>query len=181
MNRSIDIRSLTPRHIELLYEIDRSEHIDMLYSVQDHELVGRQVDIDVPQWSPEGKSDHSVGRLVEECRPIAEAGATLLGAYDDDEFLGLAMVVGDFEPGMAWLSLLHVSRPHRRQGAALPLWNAAAAIGRGAGATSMYVSATTSRSAVGFYRDRGCELADPPHPDLLAKEPEDIHFVCPLD
>ena len=176
----IDIRYLAPSDIELLNKIDRSEVIDTLYSVQDHELVARTVDVDVPDWSREGDGEHSVRQLVEHWRPIAEAGATLLGAYDGDEFLGLAMVVDQLEPGMAWLGLLHVGRPHRRRGAAQALWNAAAEIGRSAGATSMYVSATPSGSAVGFYLDRGCELADPPNPDLLADEPEDIHFVCPI-
>jgi hypothetical protein len=44
----------------------------------------------------------------------------------------------------------------------------------------MYVSATPTGSAVGFYLGRGCRLADPVHPDLFAQEPEDIHLVCPL-
>jgi hypothetical protein len=44
----------------------------------------------------------------------------------------------------------------------------------------MYVSATPTGSAVGFYLSRGCHLADPPHPALLASEPDDIHLVCPL-
>jgi hypothetical protein len=34
---------------------------------------------------------------------------------------------------------------------------------------------------VGFYLRQGCRLADPVHPDLWAKEPDDIHLVCPLD
>jgi len=44
----------------------------------------------------------------------------------------------------------------------------------------MYVSATPTGSAVGFYLSRGCELADPPHAELFALEPEDIHLVCEL-
>ena len=42
------------------------------------------------------------------------------------------------------------------------------------------MSATPTGSAVGFYLSRGCVLADPPHPQLFAEEPEDIHFVLPL-
>jgi hypothetical protein len=44
----------------------------------------------------------------------------------------------------------------------------------------MYVSAVPSGSAVGFYLSRGCELAEEPHRDLFAHEPEDIHLVCPI-
>lgn len=180
MSGVIDVRQLAPGDIDLIGEIDRSEHINLLYSVEGKELVARAAEIEVPPWDREGTGEHSVGNLVDHFRPIVDAGAALLGAYEGDEFLGLAVVDGAFEPGMAWLGLLHVSRQHRRRGAASALWAAAAEIGRNAGAGSMYVSATPSSSAVGFYLDRGCELADPPHPDLLADEPEDIHFVCSI-
>jgi hypothetical protein len=40
-------------------------------------------------------------------------------------------------------------------------------------ATSIYVSAAPTGSAVGFYLNQGCQLADPVHPALFAKEPED--------
>jgi GNAT superfamily N-acetyltransferase len=85
-----------------------------------------------------------------------------------------------FEPELAWLAWLHVSRPYRRRGVARALWKAAADTARRGGARSMYVSATPTGSAVGFYVSEGCRLAEPPHPDLLAEEPEDIHLVCPL-
>ena len=58
----------------------------------------------------------------------------------------------------------------------------ASAIAEGAvlfGATSVYVSATPTGSAVGFYLGRGCTLADPVHPALFADEPDDIHLVFP--
>ena len=77
-------------------------------------------------------------------------------------------------------ALLHVSRSYRRRGAATALWRAAADIAREAGATSMYVSATETGSAVGFYLRQGCRLADPVHPVLFEHEPEDIHLVCEL-
>ena len=48
------------------------------------------------------------------------------------------------------------------------------------GAESIYVSATPTESAVGFYLRQGCRLAHPVHPDLFAAEPEDIHLVRSL-
>ena len=95
--------------------------------------------------------------------------------------MGLATVHPTFEPGLAWLATLHVSRPHRRSGAASALWDAGVALAREAGARSLYVSATPTGSAVGFYLGRGCRLADPVHPGLFAREPEDIHLTCALD
>jgi hypothetical protein len=44
----------------------------------------------------------------------------------------------------------------------------------------LYVSATPSESALGFYRSLGARLADPVDPDLFAREPEDVHLVLEL-
>lgn len=95
--------------------------------------------------------------------------------------MGLATVHPTFEPALAWLATLHVSRPHRPRGAASVLWDAAVGLAREAGARRLYVSATPTGSAVGFYLGRGCRLADPVHPELVAREPHDIHLVCLLD
>jgi len=181
VNERIEIRQLSPDEILLIGDIDRSEHVSALYTVEDQQLVRRTADIDVPQWRQDDRSDHSVGGLVDHFRPIVADGANLLGAHDEEVLLGLAIVDTDFEPALAWLALLHVGRPHRRRGVASALWTAAEQVALEAGAEAMYVSATPSDSAVGFYLSRGCRLADPPHPDLLAEEPEDIHFVCPID
>jgi len=135
---------------------------------------------EVPPWDPVGTGPFSVAAHIAFCEPLVARGADLLGAFHGDEFMGLAVVDGRFEPDRAWLAFLHVSRPHRRRGAASALWSAAVDIALGAGARSMYVSATPTGSAVGFYLSRGCTLADPVHPDLYAMEPDDIHLVCEL-
>lgn len=80
----------------------------------------------------------------------------------------------------AWDPNLHLSRPYRRKGVAQALWNVAVDIAVADGAESMYVSATPTGSAVGFYLRQGCRVAQPVHPELFAEEPEDIHLVCPL-
>jgi ribosomal protein S18 acetylase RimI-like enzyme len=181
VDESIEIRRLSPDEICLIGNIDRSEHVNALYTVENEQLVHRLVGIDAPSWNRDSAGEHSVGTLIEHWRPVVVDGADLLGAYDQNEFLGLVIVDGAFEPGMARLAFLHVSRPHRRRGVASALWLAAEKVAADAGVKAMYVSATPSDSAVGFYLSRGCRLANPPHPDLLAEEPEDIHFVCPID
>jgi GNAT superfamily N-acetyltransferase len=176
----IEIRELDAAGIELIGEIDRSEHIDLQYTVEDGRLHSERVDFDVPRWDSEGHGDHSSARRITEFRPIVESGATLLGAFVDDLFAGIAIVDPCFEPATAWFAFLHVSRAYRRRGVASALWAAGARIAADADATSMYVSATPSGSAVGFYTSRGCRLATPPQPALFAKEPEDIHLICPI-
>ena len=104
----------------------------------------------------------------------------LLGTFAEEHVAGLAVVDPEFEPRSAWLAFLHVSRPYRRRGAARALWAAAVDIARAAGAESLYVSATPTGSALGFYLGQGCRLADPVHPTLFAAEPDDIHLVCPI-
>ena len=175
------IRHLDASDVSLIARIDRSEHVDVQYAARDGELVAAPVLMeDIPTW-PDDDSEHSITKMLEFCTPIVEGGATLLGAFtDDDELAGLAIVDPTFEPPLAWLALLHVSRPHRRTGAATALWAEAARLARAAGAASMYVSATQTGSAVGFYLSQGCRLADPVHPVLFEHEPEDIHLVCEL-
>ena len=171
-----EVRRLGRDHVRLIAQIDRSEHVDRLHRVVDGRLASSPLDDDVPPWDRTQIAKH-----IDTCGGHVEAGATLFGAIgEDDATLGLAVVDPSFEPGLAWLAWFHVSRPHRRQGVATALWSAAADVASAAGATAMYVSATPTGSAVGFYRGRGCVLADPPHPRLFADEPEDIHLTCPL-
>jgi ribosomal protein S18 acetylase RimI-like enzyme len=179
----MNVRRLEASDVDLVASIDRSEHVEVQYRIDNGHLVERPVSMaDIPAWDQDGSGEHSVAAHMAFCASVVADGAALLGAFDEDgEVLGLATVHPTFEPGLAWLATLHVSRAHRRRGVASALWDAAAALAREAGAGSLYVSATSTGSAVGFYLGRGCQLADPVHPALFAHEPEDIHLVCPLD
>jgi N-acetylglutamate synthase-like GNAT family acetyltransferase len=177
------VRRLDASDVELVAAIDRSERVETQYRVEAGRLVETPVVLaDIPPWDPLGSGEHSVARHRSFCASILADGAALFGAFDDDgAVMGLATVHPTFEPGLAWLATLHVSRVHRRRGAASALWDASVALARDAGARSLYVSATPTGSAVGFYLGRGCRLADPPHPNLVADEPADIHLVCDID
>ena len=177
------VRRLEPSDVALVASIDRSEHVEVQYRVGDGRLVEAPVFMaDIPPWDRDGSGEHSVASHIAFCSSIVADGAALLGAFDDDgELMGLATVHPKFEPRLAWLATLHVSRAHRPRGAASALWDAGVALAREAGARSFYVSATPTGSAVGFYLSRGCRLADPVHPELFTREPEDIHLVCLLD
>ncbi|HUF32905.1 MAG TPA: GNAT family N-acetyltransferase [Acidimicrobiales bacterium] len=179
----MNVRRLEPSDVALVASIDRSEHVEVQYRIEDGRLVeGPPFKVDIPPWDADGSGEHSVASHIAFCASVVADGASLLGAFDDaGELMGLATVHPTFEPGLAWLATLHVSRAHRRRGAASALWEVGAALARGAGAQSLYVSATPTGSAVGFYLSRGCRLADPVHSELFAHEPEDIHLVCPLD
>jgi GNAT superfamily N-acetyltransferase len=175
------VERLSAGDVSLVATIDRSEHVEVQYAVLDGQMTEQPVVVaDVPAWDLTGSGPFSVASKRDFCASVIARGGVLLGAFDEEHTLGLAVVDPSFESQLAWLAFLHVSRPHRRRGAARALWEAAADLARAAGATSMYVSATPTGSAVGFYLSRGCRLADPVHPELFAAEPEDIHLVCSL-
>lgn len=176
------VRQLGPADLPFLGEIDRSEHLRLLYSVEDQQLVSRQADVEVPAWDPVGHGDHSVAGMIGFAQPVVARGGDFLGAFVADELAGIAIAESVFESGLAWLALLHVNRGHRRRGVASVLWEATADRARAAGSYAIYVSATPSDSAVAFYLSRGCRLATPSeiNDDLFALEPGDIHLICEL-
>jgi ribosomal protein S18 acetylase RimI-like enzyme len=172
------VRKLSADDVSLIATIDRSEHVDVEYAVIDGRLTERPVTMtDVPPWDASGSGPHSVAAKIAFCASAIADGGVLLGAFDAASPAGFAVVDPAFEARLAWLAFLHVSRPHRRRGAARALWDEAVSLAVAADAASLYVSATPTGSAVGFYLRQGCQLADPPHPVLFDKEPEDIHFV----
>jgi GNAT superfamily N-acetyltransferase len=178
----IEIRRLPASEVGVIAGIDRSEHVDVQYEVRDGRIAECPVVVtEIAEWSPVGDGEHTVAHHLEACTEhLARGGILIAGSTDSGATAGAAIVIPDFEPPMAWLAWLHVSRPYRRRGVADALWTEAAAIARAAGATSMYVSATPTGSAVGFYLAHGAILADPVHPTLFEHEPEDIHLVAPL-
>jgi ribosomal protein S18 acetylase RimI-like enzyme len=175
------VRNLRAEDVSLVATIDRSERVDVEYRVIDGQLQQVPAAItEVPAWDPNGSGPHSVAAHIAFCTSVVARGGVLLGAFAAEHTAGLAMVVPTLEPRLAWLAFLHVSRPYRRMGAAQALWNAAVDISVASGARSIYVSATPTESAVGFYLRQGCRLAHPVHPDLFAAEPDDVHLVCSL-
>lgn len=176
-----DIRRLGADDLDVIARIDRSEHVELEYRVLDGELIERPITMaDIPRWDPVGTGPFSVAAQIAFCEPVVAGGAAFLAAFDRDDPAGVVVVDPVFEPPMAWLAYLHVSRPHRRRGVATALWTAAADVAIASGATSMYVSAVPTGSAIGFYLGRGCELAHRPHPKLYELEPDDVHLVCAL-
>lgn len=160
--------------------IDRSEEVRLAYRVVAGRLEPYPVEWTIPPWDAVGTGEHSVAIRAGFLMSVVERGGRVLTARLGGDVAGVAVVEAGFEPDLAWLTFLHVGRPFRRRGAASALWDAAAALAADAGASRVYVSATPTESAVGFYLSRGCVLADPPHPGLFDLEPEDVHLVAPL-
>jgi ribosomal protein S18 acetylase RimI-like enzyme len=173
----ITIREMTIEELDKLAEIDRSEHVTILYKMVGGQLTSQDVDIQVPNWKRDGK-EHSVENMIQSNREIClQHRCVLLGAFDKERLAGIAILRYDLTEDMAQLALLHVSRTYRRQGIARKLSEKMFLLAKADGAKRMYVSATESNSAVGFYTSQGFEVTDTPHAELLALEPYDIHMI----
>jgi GNAT superfamily N-acetyltransferase len=81
---------------------------------------------------------------------------------------------------MAQLDALFVSNGYRRRGIATRLLSRIVRLARADGADQLYVSATPSESAVGFYTSQGFRLAEKVNRELYLLEPEDIHMIRSL-
>jgi GNAT superfamily N-acetyltransferase len=172
------IVQMTSQDLDRLHELDRSEHIQVLYALQEGALVSRAVDVTVPRWTPEQTERH-----IQSLRPELEEGGVLLGALDGDQLAGAAALGAKFrgeKRDTLQLVFLHVSAACRRQGIATRLFQEAAALARAREAGCLYISATESESALGFYFSQGCTLAPHVDPELYALEPKDIHLILAL-
>jgi ribosomal protein S18 acetylase RimI-like enzyme len=176
----VQIRLLPSSDIERIAEIDRSEHVTLNYVYRDGKLETEKVDWHVPRWPLDGPGDFSVEAKIAAWGPILQDGGVMLGALDGDRLVGVAILRPKLTESMAQLAVLHVSNAYRRQGIATRLTQRAIRLAKEAGAKDMYVSATPSQSAVGFYQSQGFELVEKVHPELYALEPEDIHMIKTL-
>lgn len=170
----IQIRSLAADELTLLAQIDVSEKVTLIYRWRNGRLEAVECESARPTWSASDWARH-----------VTEWQANLqpdlwLGAVDGERLAGAASLRYRLHPKMAQLTTLHIDRNHRRQGVASQLMAEVKRLARESGAESLYVSATESQSAVGFYLSQGFVPTNEPDPRLFALEPEDIHMVCSL-
>lgn len=173
---SITYRRLENSEVERIRDIDRTERVRTGYRVEGDQLVRMKVQWDSSPWREEG-DEHSFPAMIRSLKNHLANHAIMLGAFDGDRLVGLAAFQPQLTETMAQLALLHVSNGYRRQGIASHLFIEIVDMAHEAGASHLYVSATPSESAVGFYRSRGFVWTQTPHPELFALEPEDIHMV----
>lgn len=177
----ITLRDLQVDELGRVGEIDRREHVTLVYRVEDGVLVSEAIDSQAERWSAERVAGY-VRRLV----MCLQSGGMCFGAEDSAEGGRLAGVAAlgaepvETRPSLLELKFMHVSQPYRRQGVAGRLLERVESEARRRGAEGLYISATPTGSAVGFYLSRGATLLAPPDPALLAVEPEDIHLGLPL-
>ena len=176
----MEYRWMVPDEMHRLKDIDRTEKIRIGYVVEDGQLHQSDVNWDTPTFFLEGEGEHTVSHNVEFCLDHLRAGGRSMGAFHGGKLVGVCVMRPNIRRGMAQLAFLHVSNGYRRQGIGSHLTRAVIKDAQTSGADKIYVSATPSGSAVGFYLSHGFELVEEVIPELFDLEPEDIHLVKTL-
>lgn len=173
------VRPLGRAEIPQVWTSDRAERTDGIYTLRDGGPLLQPAQIEVRGWPP-GEAEKYTPLLL----ACYDRGGSFTGAFDGAALAGAAAVDALWRGprgDLLQLEFLHVGRAYRGQGLGRRLFAHAQAIAQARGARGLYVSATPSRHTVDFYRSLGCQVTATPAPGLFALEPEDIHFVCPLE
>jgi ribosomal protein S18 acetylase RimI-like enzyme len=158
-------------------EIDRAERIRTGYIYERGRLQKIKVNWDTPSFLVDGEGEHTVAHQIKFCRDHLERNGRMFGAFDDELLVGLGIVQHEIREGTAQLAYLHVSSGYRRRGIGSQITKELIREAKRAGAERLYVSATPSGSAVGFYHSHGFKSVDAPIPELFELEPDDIHMI----
>lgn len=177
---SLILRWMENHEVDKLADLDRSEPVNTSYLLEEGKLVAKPVDWNVPSFFLEGDGDHSLAEQIRFCQSHLENGAGMIGAFNEGRLVGTGIITPEVRPGMAQLAYLHVSDGYRRQGIATRILQELIGWASARGARLIYVSATPSGSAVGFYLSHGFVPAEEPLPELFDLEPEDIHMIKQL-
>jgi GNAT superfamily N-acetyltransferase len=173
----IDVRDLARRELSRVGEIDRTEQINVLFEQRGTELVARHGSWTASPWDPAGRGEHSVYAMRQAVEHYADAGGAVRGAFSVGRLVGIGVVVPHLRPAIALLAFLHVSQEFRAAGIGSRLLTDLEVVARRSGDTAIVVSATPSENTVRFYLGRGYRLMAQPLPELVEREPEDIHMA----
>ncbi|MFS0722386.1 GNAT family N-acetyltransferase [Paenibacillus sp. 1P07SE] len=171
----IIFRKLSVHDAIQLGDIDRSEYIELIYRMEDNQLVEDKEDPhECPSWT-EDMLDELKERFVDE---LANGG-TAYGAFDQDTLVGFGVLAHKFRgdcKDQLQIDLMYVSRAYRRKGIGTRILDELSNEARKKGAKSLYISSTETQSAVSFYRNNGSRITQQVDEELFEKEPLDIHM-----
>lgn len=174
----ITYRELTPADVHQLKEIDRSEHIELIYEMDNEQLVEIKTDHECPTWDAMLLSEIEERFIYE-----LENGGMAVGTFAGDILVGfgvLAHKLRGVRQDQLQVDLMYVSRQYRRQGIGTQLLDRLSNEARSRGAAALYISSTETRSAVSFYQSNGSHLTKEIDDELFNKEPKDIHMMINL-
>jgi len=172
----VTLRPLARDEIDQIWTIDRSEVIHNIYTLDRGVLILKPAFCDARGWPP-GEVETSMP-LFHAC---FDRGGAFHGMFDELRLIGAIVIDSNFlgpNRDQLQVKFLYVSQGYRARGVGKCLLEHARTTARKRGAKHLYVSSTPSENTVNFYRRLGCVVAAEPDPELLALEPDDIHFLC---
>ena len=172
--RAITIRRLSEDDLRLARGIDVSEDGQGRFRYIDGELTPEPGAWHRPAWDAREWED----KLTEWADVLG--WDVVIGAFDGATLVGMASLRYRLTETRAQLVSLHVDRAHRRRGVATRLVRELTRLARRSNARELYVSATSSASAVGFYTGHGFAPTARVDQRLYDLEPEDIHMTLTL-
>lgn len=168
-------KPMSPAELSRVEEIDVTESGHLVYHYREGKLETKR-----QAWH-RGHRDAAIwGNYIQRWKAVLERGGVALGAFDGQRLVGMAVLEYHLTEQMAHLVALFVSKDSRRHGVAAQLTQEVMRLAKAQGADQLYVSATPSESAIGFYLSQGFALAKQVHKELYALEPEDIHLLRQL-
>ncbi|HEY1388337.1 MAG TPA: GNAT family N-acetyltransferase [Ktedonobacterales bacterium] len=171
----MQLRPIAIHELARVEGIDVSESGSAVYSVVESQLILRE-----ETWQRPHRSATHWQPYIEHWEGLMEQGGAAIGAFADSRLVGIAVIRYHLTESMAQLDALFVDGAYRRRGVATALVEDVSRLARASGAQELYVSATPSESAVGFYTSQGFALARPVNAELYEREPDDIHMVRAL-
>jgi ribosomal protein S18 acetylase RimI-like enzyme len=172
---SYGIRRMPIEQIGRICEIDVSERGEVVYK-----WANGCVEATAQRWNRPRYDDAGWRERAEMVAAAIAQGGTALGAFHGQRLVGFAALRFRLTADVSQLVALWVSRRHRRQGIATALTTELIRLTKAEGARAVYVSATPSESAQGFYRSLGFRPTEFVHQALYDREPEDIHMILSL-
>jgi GNAT superfamily N-acetyltransferase len=170
----IVIRQLVRGELSRAQEIDVSESGRVIYRYAHGELHSVAEDWHRPGWHAAEWEDTIRTWTVQLKWDV------MLGAFAAETLVGMASLRYKLTDTTAQFVSLYVTRHARRQGVAARLTHEIIRLAKERGVQELYVSATPSESAVGFYLSQGFRPTVHINKELYVLEPEDIHMVRPL-
>src|SRR5215472_10679337 len=168
----VSIRQMSPEELTRIEEIDVSESGDLVYYYCEGKIATKR-----ETWHRGLRNADAWESYLEQWKATLERAGVALGAFDDKRLVGIAVLEYHLTESMAHLVALFVSKDYRRQGIASQLMQEIMRLAKTHGASQIYVSATPSESAIGFYLSQRFVLAQQVHKDLYVLEPEDLHLI----
>ena len=170
--------TLNDCHPKMLTKFNRYQETGPWWQKINGEWVLKDDDIFIDDWDDARKADE-----IKDYINVIKNGGTVIGAYIDDDLIGVAVVPNRFwGVGNDYLQLcgMHVSLEHRGTGIGKELFKMSCIAAKKMGAKKLYMSAHPSKETQAFYFAMGCRDAKEVVQELIDNEPYDKHLEYDL-